>query len=64
MSSAAPRPISAVLKRPRPIAWAAGARSDAVPRRRRRALAGSAVAIVEDADRLLGPTWKKSQECR
>ena len=26
MSSAAPRPISAVLKRPRPIAWAAGAR--------------------------------------
>ncbi len=63
MSSAAPRPISAVLKRPRPIAWAAGARSDAVPRSRR-ALAGSAVAIVEDADRLLGPTWKKSQECR
>ena len=51
MSSAAPRPSSAVLKRPRPIASAAGARSDAVPRRRPRALACSAFTIAEDVAR-------------
>ena len=51
MSSAAPRPNSAVLKRPRPIASAAGARSDAVPRRRPRALACSAFTIAEDVAR-------------
>ncbi len=67
MSSAAPRPISAVLESARPIAWAAGARSDAVPRRRPRALACSAFTIAEDVDRArrsFQPASRRGHVCR